>query len=98
MKYDFEAVDTHHSTVTRITSSMATNYHHIQSLQRDLIAAGFTGAGASGFDQVMSALNAKLTSYGDAVTRLGNTIRDVGGKSGMMDITDTNNGKGFLAI
>ncbi|WP_330179416.1 WXG100 family type VII secretion target [Nocardia sp. NBC_01503] len=95
MLYNFEEIDTHTSQLGGIIDKMEQHTAHISAVRQDLLNSGFFGSAATGYDDVMTQLNTRLTQYQSSLAQLKGAI---GSSSDLMRITDTNNGKGFAGI
>ncbi|MFB8005974.1 WXG100 family type VII secretion target [Nocardia sp. NPDC056000] len=97
MKYDFHAVDTHHTKLGSIIQGMEDNLIQIDNLKKDLMNS-FAGAGATGYETVMAQLDSKTKEYHASLASVRGAIAKVAGSQGLMQVTDTNNGNRFNAI
>jgi uncharacterized protein YukE len=97
MKFDFSAVDEHSATLGTIINSMETNLQNMQALKTQLLAE-FSGAGASGYQDVMANFQTKLDAYNGAINNVKSAILETSSSQGLMRITDTNNGNRFMSI
>lgn len=91
IKFNFEAISEHTSTLHTIIDAMEQNCAHIASV-RDNLLNTFQGAGASGYEDVMRTLNGKLTDYNTSLATLKASIVNA---SDLMNITDTHAGNSF---
>ncbi|WP_019930940.1 hypothetical protein [Nocardia sp. BMG111209] len=97
MKFDFNEVDIHTTTMNQLVSSMETNAHQIEAIRNELMQE-FAGAGATGYEDIMARLKRDNDSYITTLANLKTSIQSVGGTQGLVHSTDTANGNMFLAI
>ena len=97
MEFNFKLVDAHTASLQTIHKGMLANLDHLQQLKNSL-EAEFSGAGATGYSDLMKQFQGKIDEYNATVGRIQGAIDETAGGQGFMAITDSDAGKGFAGI